>query len=81
MNVTLALFESSTSFGILPILIWCLIALYFYFCVRVTIAVVRNIRGIAAPLWVVVCWLIPLIGPVAASLAIRQKVATVKTQT
>ena len=81
MNIPLALIEPSTSSGLLPILMWCLVVLYLYFCVRVTISVVRSIRGIAAPLWVAVCWIIPVIGPVAASVAVRQRHASVNPQT
>ena len=81
MNITLAVFESDTPRGYLPIVMWCLVALYLYFTVRVTIAVMRSIPGIAAAVWVLVCWLIPFVGPIAAWFAVRQRVTAVRAQT
>ena len=42
--------------------------------IRATIVSVRVFRGILVPVWVVVCWLLPVIGPIAALLAAKNTV-------
>jgi hypothetical protein len=37
-----------------------------------TIVAARCFRGILAPVWILLCWLLPVIGPVAALLAARR---------
>ena len=40
--------------------------------IRATMVSARTFRGALAPLWILVCWLFPVIGPIAALVAARR---------
>ena len=50
--------------GVLPLIL----------AIRATIVSVRVFRGILVPIWVAVCWLLPVVGPIAALLAAKKTV-------
>jgi hypothetical protein len=42
--------------------------------IRATIVSARTFRGALALLWILLCWLLPVIGPIAALVAARRQV-------
>ena len=48
--------------GVLPLML----------AIRATIVSVRVFSGFLLPVWVVVCWLLPVVGPIAALLAAKK---------
>ncbi|MBM3847000.1 MAG: hypothetical protein FJ405_12035 [Verrucomicrobia bacterium] len=42
--------------------------------IRATIVSARTFRGALAPLWILLCWLLPVIGPIAALIAARRHI-------
>lgn len=41
--------------------------------IRATLVSARTFRGASAPLWILLCWLLPVIGPIAALVAARRQ--------
>ena len=41
--------------------------------IRATLVSARTFRGALAPLWILLCWLLPIIGPVAALIAAKKQ--------
>jgi len=41
--------------------------------IRATLVSARSFRGALAPLWILLCWLLPIIGPVAALAAAKKQ--------
>ena len=39
--------------------------------IRATIVSLRTFRGALTPLWILLCWLVPIFGPIAALVAAR----------
>jgi fatty acid desaturase len=62
----------STQFGLTwPMIVvqvlWLLVILAaILLAIRATLVSVRTFRGALVPLWVLLCWLLPVIGPMAA---------------
>ena len=40
--------------------------------IRATIVSARTFRGALAPIWILLCWFLPVIGPIAALVAARR---------
>jgi hypothetical protein len=70
----------STQFGIswplVVVQLLCLLAILaaVILAIRATIFSARTFRGALAPLWILLCWLLPVIGPIAALVAARRHV-------
>jgi len=69
----------STQFGITwPMIVvqvlWLLVILAaILLAIRATLVSARTFRGMLAPLWILLCWLLPIIGPVAALIAAKRQ--------
>ncbi len=42
--------------------------------IRATMVSARTFRGALAPLWILLCWLLPVIGPFAALVAAKRQI-------
>jgi hypothetical protein len=40
-----------------------------------TVVAARTFRGFLAPVWILLCWLLPVVGPIAALIAAKKQVA------
>ena len=69
----------STQFGInwplVVVQLLCLLVMVaaVFLAIRATIVSARTFRGALAPLWILLCWLLPVIGPIAALVAARRQ--------
>lgn len=46
----------------------------FILAIRATMVFARTFRGALAPLWILLCWLLPVIGPIAALVAANRQI-------
>jgi hypothetical protein len=40
-----------------------------------TVVSARTFRGFLAPVWILLCWLLPVVGPVAALIVAKKQIA------
>lgn len=58
---------------VIQLLFFLVIVAAVILAMRATKVSIRTFRGAAAPLWILVCWLLPVIGPIGAIAAARRQ--------
>ena len=74
------MFDTFQQFGFEPSKFFVQLAIFIvavWLAIRATIRAIQAYTGIEVPLWILISWLIPIIGPITTLLVIRSRRANV----
>jgi uncharacterized RDD family membrane protein YckC len=58
------------------VVVFLLVVAAFILAIRATLLSARSFRGMRAPIWILICWILPVVGPIAALAAARRQSQT-----